>query len=229
MKQTEDKCIKCKFRSRAADTLNEEELLQLSKNCYEVPLEPDETVIREGTPGNHVAYLRKGLAKVHKTGPKHTDQILKLVLPGYYIGVQTLLSQPTHLYSATTLEPSSVCYIDFSFFKRMLQVNAQFAYELITYISNDELKYFERMINHNQKQVSGRLADTILYLGDEVYQSSSFTLSLSRKDLAALVCSTRETLTRALFELHNTNVLKVDNKHIEIISRDMLQKISRNG
>lgn len=211
------------------EMLRDEELEELSHSCSRLDLKAGTNILREKTPGTHIAYLQNGLAKVHKTGPKNTDQILKLILPGYYVGIQTLLTRQTHLYSATTLEPSSICYIDINFFKRMLQVNASFAYELITYISRDELNYFERILSHNQKQVAGRLADTLIYLADEVYKTDAFKLPLTRKDLAALVCSSRETVIRALFELHNSKIITIEHKDITILSRNKLEQISRNG
>lgn len=229
MEAVKNNCSDCLIRAKAMDSLSRVELDHLSDSCHEIKINAGEIILKEQAPGRHVAFLRKGLAKIHKRGPRGKDEILKLVLPGYFIGIQTLLTQKNHLYSATALEDSSVCFIDFNFFKKMLYANAQFAYDLIMYISNDELNYFERMLNHNQKQVNGRLADTLLYLADEVYHSDSFSLPLSRKDLAALICSSRETVSRALVDLQNSNVLKLENKNIKIISKKMLKKISVNG
>ncbi len=50
-----------------------------------------------------------------------------------------------------------------------------------------------------------------------------------RKGLTALICSSRESVSKALVDLQNSNVLKLENKNIKIISKKMLKKISVNG
>ena len=229
MKAIRHHCPECLIRARAMDSLTRKELGNLAESCYEIKINSGEIILKEETPGKEVAYLREGLAKIHKTGPMDKDQILKLVLPGSFVGIQTLLTQKKHLYSVTALEESSVCYIEFDFFNKMLLKNAKFGYDLISYISKDELNYFERMLSHNQKQVIGRLADTLLYLSNEVYQSDEFPLSLTRKDLASIICSSRETVSRALVDLQNSKIIKLENKRIRILSKEMILKISRNG
>ena len=223
-------CETCAIRSKAVETLNPEEILLLSENCAEVSLKPGELIIKEGLLSSHIAFLKSGLAKICKKGVKEIDQILKIVQPGSYIGMQTVLSNKIHQYSASAVEECTVCYIDIWSFRELINRNAQFANELILFLCREELSYFSRFVNVHQKQVDGRLADTVHFFSEEINEGANkFRIPLSRNDIAALVCATRESVTRAIKDLSDIDTIRVDGKNFEIINYDLLKKISEKG
>ena len=223
-------CETCAIRSKAVETLNTEELNLLSENCAEVSLQPGESIIKEGLLSSHIAYLKSGLAKICKKGVKGIDQILKIVKPGSYIGMQTVLSSKIHQYSASAIEECVVCYIDIYSFRELIGRNAQFANELILFLCREELSYFNRFVNVHQKQIDGRLADTILFFSEEINDGSKdFMIPLSRNDLAALVCATRESVTRAIKDLSDIETISVNGKYFKILNESLLRKISEKG
>jgi CRP-like cAMP-binding protein len=223
-------CENCVIRSRATETLSAEDLELHNENCTEVNVKPDEIIIKEGLLSSHIAYLKSGLSKIHKKGVKGTDQILKILQPGSYIGMHTILSNKIHQYSASAVEDSQVCFIDISLFKQLISKNTQFANELILYLCHDELSYFDRFVNIHQKQINGRLADTILFFSKEVNKGSlEFDIPLSRYDVAALIFSTRESVTRSIKELSEIGTIQVNGKHFKILNLTLLNTISEKG
>ena len=222
-------CEQCTIHSKAVQTLTKEELKIHQENCAEIKLPASEKIITEGLLSTHVAYLKTGLAKVHKKGIKGTDQILKIVQPGSYIGIQTVLADKIHQYSASTLEESVICYIDIFTFRTLILKNSAFANELILYLCKDELIYYNRFINVHQKQINGRMADTILFFADEVKKTHEFMMPLSRADIAALICSTRESVTRAIKDLSEVGSIDVDGKQFKILNYKLLKTISEKG
>jgi len=223
-------CENCVFRSRATETLSIEELDLHNENCTEVGVNGGEIIIKEGLLSSHIAYLKSGLAKIHKKGVKGTDQILKLVQPGSYIGMQTILSNKIHQYSASAVENSRVCFIDIHLFKQLLTRNTAFANEIILYMCNDELTYFDRFVNIHQKQINGRMADTVIYFSNEIYHGShDFEIPLSRFDIAALIFATRESVTRSIKDLSEIGAIQVHGKHFKILNYSLLETISKNG
>lgn len=222
-------CTSCDIKSKAVETLRDKELDFLNRNCAEVVLKKNEHIIKEGTLSSHIAYIKSGLAKIHMMGPSGKDQILRLVPPGYYIGIQTILFDKIHRYSATALKPSRICYIDIFSFKELIKRNHQFAYELILYLCQNEMSYYDRFVNQFQKHLNGRLADALIYFANTVSQSDEFELPLSRTDLGALIGATRESVSRAIHELMDIGVICMDGKMIQIKNYEMLNKISKSG
>jgi CRP/FNR family transcriptional regulator len=226
---TKTECPYCAFKSRAVETLTDDQLNMMTENCAEVICKPGEHIIKEGTLSSHIAYLKCGLAKVHMTGPGGQDQILKIASQGSYIGIQTILTDKIHRYSASALKESIVCYIDINLFKELLKKNPQFAFEMIIYLCTDELSYFERFVNMSQKNVNGRLADALLYFSQNISKSAEFTLPLSRNDLAGLIGARRESVARSIKEFSDSGLIDTNGKFFQINEMDVLKKISENG
>jgi len=222
-------CPYCAFKSRAVETLTDDQLNMMTENCAEVICKPGEHIIKEGTLSSHIAYLKCGLAKVHMIGPGGQDQILKIASQGSYIGIQTILTDKIHRYSASALKESIVCYIDINLFKELLKKNPQFAFEMIIYLCTDELSYFERFVNMSQKNVNGRLADALLYFSQNISKSTEFTLPLSRNDLAGLIGARRESVARSIKEFTDSGLIDTNGKLFQINDIEVLKKISENG
>lgn len=223
-------CKNCIIRSKAVNTLNTQELNILMESCAETTFNPRENIIKEGTLSSHIAYLKSGLVMVSKKGVKEVDQILKIVQKGNYIGLQTVLYEKINMFSVTALEKSVVCFIDNMSFKELISRNTQFANELLLFLCHEELGYFERFVNIHQKQINGRMADIILFFSKEIYDHElAFDIPLSRNDMAALICTTRESITRAIKDLLEVEVIRAKGKRFEILDLKKLEKISQSG
>ena len=222
-------CINCKIKSKAAGTLNEEELEFLGQNCTEILLQKGETILREGRIASHIAYIKSGLAKLHMKGPAGRDQILKIVTPCSYLGIETVMLQKIHSYSASVLMDAKVCYVDIRSFRDLISRNPGFASEIILYLCQDELSYFGRFVNLSQKQVIGRLADALLFFSTDVYHKPVFEIPLSRSDLSALIGATRETVTRGLKGLSDDGIIRIKGRKVEIVEVQRLESVARRG
>ncbi len=223
-------CKNCVIRSKAVDTLSEVELHVLMENCAEATFSPGEHIIKEGLLSSHVGYLKSGLAIISKKGVKGIDQILKIVLPKNYIGLQTVLFEKTNQYSVKAVNECVVCFIDNLSFKKLISRNPQFDDELLLFLCKEELNYFDRFVNWHQKQINGRMADILLFFSENIHgQASTFEIPLSRYELASLICTTRESLTRSIRELSEIKVIRVKGKEFHILDPVMLQKISQSG
>ncbi len=223
-------CETCIIRSKAVNMLNPKELRFLMESCAETTYNPRESIIKEGMLSSHIAYLKSGLAMVSKKGVKGVDQILKIVQPGNYLGLQTILFEKVNQFSVTALDKCVVCFIDNLSFKELISRNNQFANELLLFLCREELTYFERFVNIHQKQIAGRIADIILFFSEKIYSNAlTFEMPLSRGDIAALVCTTRESVTRAIKDLSEIKTIRVTGRKFEILDLARLKKINQSG
>ena len=188
-----------------------------------------ENIIKQGAFTTNIVYIKSGLVKEHMSGPNGKDEIMKITKAPAYIGVPSALGGRIHKYSCTALEHTSVCFIDLYIFNELLLTNTYFSRELILNLSQDLLEHFTRCVNKTQKQLYGSLAETILYLSEKIYCSDSFSLSLTRAELGALIGTTRETVTRILHEYTENGLISIRGKKFKILEKDMLQRISDAG
>jgi CRP/FNR family transcriptional regulator len=221
-------CESCLIKSCAAEVLNKQELQVLSANCAGVSYNKNEKLFQQGSLCSNIIYVKTGIVKIHKKGPLK-DQILKLVKSPRFIGIPTVLGDKVNHYSATALTPTTVCFIVTDIFKTLILRNGKFANEVINSICQDELNFYDLSINQMQKQIHGRLADALLFLSDEIFESDSFELPLSRSDLGDYIQATRESVTRALSRLKADGLIDMQGRQINLVDKKMLEKISKLG
>ncbi|MDZ7777130.1 MAG: helix-turn-helix domain-containing protein [Bacteroidales bacterium] len=85
------------------------------------------------------------------------------------------------------------------------------------------------MLELTQRQMPGRVAGSLLYLAEEVYNTNDMMLDISRQDLAELSGMTKESAIRILKEFKDAGYISLDTQHLTIHDSGNLEKISQNG
>jgi len=224
----ENECKNCPFNSKAASTLSDCSFDQLNANHAVVCFRKGDSIIKQGMYSTNVAFLRTGLAKIHLAGPYH-EQIVRIVKAPTYLGLPTTFGDKINQYSVTAVSDVEVCFIDVNIFRDLLKQNEQFSYEIILELCRNELESFRRCANRTQKQIRGNMADALLDFSNTIFRSDTFTIPLSQAELANLVDTSRESVSRVLTEFDKDGIIKLTGKQIEITNKKSLQLISQNG
>ena len=223
------KCKNCPVKSCAVSVLENHELELMSCNVSEAGFGKGETLFKEKIFNSHVAYIQSGLVKIHMSATGGKDYIINLVKAPAYLGLATIFGDRVNNYSATTLEPTTACFIDIDTFKNLIYGNGKFAYEIISDICRNELLDYKRFALQSHKQTPGRIAGVILYFAEKVYQSDCFELPLSRNEIAELIGISRESVTRGLMTFKKDGIIDINKHHIQILKMDKLHSIDRAG
>jgi CRP/FNR family transcriptional regulator, polysaccharide utilization system transcription regulator len=83
----------------------------------------------------------------------------------------------------------------------------------------------KKIICLNQKNVRGRIAESLLSLKD-FYGDKSFRLSITRKELGEMSGISEENTVRILTELRKDGIVGIEGRKIEILDMPLLRKIS---
>lgn len=223
-----NECNICIFKSTAAKKLNQEEIEKLSFNCALAKFGKNDSVIKQGTFSTNVAYLRRGLVKIHISGPYH-EQIVRLLKAPGYLGLPTTFGDKINQYSVTVIDDAEVCFIDIGTFRQLLHTNPDFSYEILIDICKNELEVYNKCANRTQKQIRGKIADFLLELSDNIYNSDIFKIPVNQQEIGNLVDSSRENVSRVFNEFKKDGIISISNKKIGIINKDSLIMISTNG
>jgi CRP/FNR family transcriptional regulator len=223
-----DYCLTCIVKSKAAKKLTRDENEKLSYNCAFVRFQKGDSLIKQGTFSTNVAYLRKGLVKLHIAGPYY-EQIVRIVKAPGYLGLPTTFGDKINQYSVSAVDEAEVCYIDLNTFRNLLRSNPDFSYEIMIDICRNELEVYNRCANRTQKQVRGKIADVLLDMSEKIYDSDTFTMPLNQEDIGNLVDSSRESVSRVLNEFEKDGIIAANGKKIELKNKDSLRLISAKG
>jgi len=96
-------------------------------------------------------------------------------------------------------------------------------------LCRNELDVYNRCASRTQKQIWGKIADVLLEMSDQIYNSDVFTLPVNQEDMGNLIDASRESISRLLSEFEKDGIIKMSGKKVEIINKKSLVLISTNG
>lgn len=227
-----DNCCKSCFRgekSNVFNSLTQHELDFLIAGKKQLRFEPGDVIVKQNDHANFGICIRDGITKVCIKGPKEKSLIVKIGTRRDFLTGGSIYGEEHYEYSIVALTPVTVCFIDSTTLKGLLSMNKIFASKLMRYYSL-QLQYILNKISVlTQKYAPGRVADTILYLKNDVYKSNPFDVHLSRSELADLSNMTIESFVRTIMDFKKDGIIKLENKTFEIVGETNLVKISRSG
>ena len=223
-----NECIDCACVMKSMGTLKNCQLENLEKNHAVVKFKKGNSIIKQGMFSTNVVFLRSGLAKIHITGP-YNEQIVRLIKAPTYLGLPTTFGNKVNQYSVTAVLDSEVCFIDISMFRIILKENSEFSAYIIQELSKSELESYRRCANRTQKQTRGNLADVLIDMADNIFESDSFMLPISQSDIGNLVDASRESVNRLLSEFISDIIIEMKGREVSILNKKSLQIISSNG
>lgn len=209
--------------------LNNEEKDYLSKYSNIVHYNRRNTIFLQNTRTSHIMYVKEGLVKIYKEGRMGKTVILKLATPNTFIGLMSTFGSEIHEYSGAAIYPTDILYIDNNAFRSLINSNGEFASRLVKILSQNGLYVFNKLIAQTHKQLPGRIADVLLYFSETIYQTLRFELPLTRKELAELAGTTKESFIRTLTEFKNDKIIEVIDNEIEIKSIKIVKTLSELG
>lgn len=211
------------------ELLTKEDLNELKQILNLVAFHNREVIFRQQTPASHVLFVKSGLVKIYKEGRYKRNFILKIAAPGEFIGLMSVFGSTMNQFSASAIESAEIGYIEKKSFVSVMQKNAGFSNEVIRFISDEGLFIFERLIGQSHKQLPGRIADVILYFSDKIYKKNEFEFPFTRRELAELAGTTKESFIRTLSEFKNDKIISLDGSKVIIKSMKIIRTLSELG
>ena len=229
MYQQKKTCQDCITKSTCFKKLSILELEVADANRVELNYRKGENIAKQGAFVTQILYLQKGLVKVYMETKSENDMILNIFNEGSLIGLSNIFSGAPMQYSVAAIEDSVICAIDKKIIEDMVKNNGDFAQSIIEDINKCTFYHFKKLIAATQKQLNGRMADALLHLSDEVYHSNEFEMVLSRKELAELAGMSMMSAVRVIKDMQKNGIIRENNGHIYITSREKLEELSIYG
>lgn len=222
-------CINCKNKADIFSDLNDLELGRVNDCRVSMHYYPGEIIFKQGSPCHDFVCVTSGLVKCFVEGEDDKKIIIGFVRPIEYIFSPGSYTDKRHHFTAIACEETTVCLVASEVFQNLVKTNSEFANDFISKISSQAIELCNQLTNLTQKQIPGRMADTLLRLSQIVYKSNPFTSCLSRQDMADMCGMTKESVVRALKTFKDENIIAVDGNTIHLLNVPMLETISKIG
>jgi len=222
-------CVDCTCRSEMFNKLAKEELEFVFQNKATILYRKGEIIRKQGTAMTHVISVTSGLVKVYLEGPEKKHTIVRIVKPTNFIGGPGIFLDQVHHYSVSALLDTMVCFIDMKAFRKVLEQNKSFSEEFMKDYSRKVLLVYQRLINLTHKEVPGRMAETLLYLSDSVFNSDHFEMYLTKQDLADISGMSKDSCLKILREFQKEGIIFLKNNQLQLLKPEILKRIANFG
>jgi CRP/FNR family transcriptional regulator len=176
----------------------------------------------EGQTPRGVFVLCQGRVKLTSTNREGRTFILRIVEPGEILGLHEIVTDKAHELTVETLQPSQLAFISRNDFLPFLKQHGDLCLHVAQQLSDDCQSAYEviRSIGLSHS-VSEKLARLLLQWsadGQVVAGAIRIKLALTHEEVAQLIGTTRETVTRILGEFKKRRVL--ESKGATLLIRD---------
>jgi CRP/FNR family transcriptional regulator, dissimilatory nitrate respiration regulator len=186
-------------------------------------------VFSEGDEGTGFYVVLSGRIKIYKLSHEGKEQILHIFGSGEPFGEVAVFAGERFPAHAEAIEKTELLFCPRRAFMGLIRRDPSLAMNILALLSN-RLKYFTQLVeNLSLKGIPQRLAAYLLYLGDRKEGSATVKLAISKGQLASLLGTIPETLSRILSKLVNQEFIRVQGRDITVVNRKALQELAAGG
>lgn len=188
-----------------------------------------EIIFSEGEPASGFYIVQSGRIKIYKLSFEGKEQILHIYGPGKPFGEVPVFQGEYFPATAQTLEPSTIIFLPRREFVARITANPSLAMNMLAVLSM-RLREFTVMVeNLALKEVPARLAAYLLVLAEEQKTPAAVVLPVSKNQLAGLIGTTPETISRTLTKMAADGLLEVNNREITLLDIEGMRELSETG
>jgi CRP/FNR family transcriptional regulator len=188
-----------------------------------------EIIFSEGEPGNGFYVVAEGLVKIFKVSSEGKEQILHIFGTGEPFGEVPVFTGQPFPANAEALAKSRLLFFPRVDFVGLITGNPSLALNMLAVLSMRLRQFTVQIENLSLKEVPGRLASYIIYLAEEQGNDDSVKLNISKNQLASLLGTIPETLSRMFSKMTDMKLIDVSGRNIKLLDRSGLISLSEHG
>lgn len=203
--------------------LPDSQLNEIMDISFEKSFGKGQTIFFEGDEGNGFYLVATGKVKIFKMSPAGKEQILHIFGPGEPFGEVPVFHGHPFPASAESLIKTRLLFFPRRKFVNLVNNNPSIAMNMLAVLSMRLRRFTAQIENLSLKEVPARLAGYLLYLQEEQGGSETVELEISKGQLASLLGTIPETLSRIFSKMTDEGLIEVDGRRITIKNREAME------
>jgi len=194
--------------------VSEGDLEELATHLIERRFPKNATVVEEGLPGDYMYVIREGRVKVTKASEDGREKIMNFLEKGAFFGDMALLGNETRSASVKTLEESLLLALSRRDFIDLLRQSPDLSLAVIEELANRLRETNEQARSLSFQGVEDRTRSLFERIArpEARAQGARMTPVLTHQQIADMVGTSRETVTRAIKQLKQSGWLTQEGK-----------------
>jgi CRP-like cAMP-binding protein len=206
--------------------LTVEQLEKIARIVSDREYKKGQLIFSEGDEGVGFYLVVQGRVKVYKLSSEGKEQIMHIFGPGKPFAEVPVFEGSRYPANASAMDKCRLFFFPKKAFISLIQENPSLAINMMSSLSQ-RLKQFSNLIESlSLKEVPGRLASYILYLSDKNGSIDEFKLDIAKSQLASLLGTIPETLSRIFAKMGSRELVEIDGPNIIILDRESLEDLA---
>jgi len=210
------------------EPLSEEELEEFSRRVPDTHVERGRILYAPGDRSEALFMLKKGRVRIYRVTPDGWEFTLAVVDAGTMFGEMALTAQRLREAYAEATEPSDICVLRNADLERLVRANPEVGLRMMRVLSERLRACETRLEDIGLKDVPARLASLVLQLAESegvvTPEGPKIHTRYTHRQLATMIGSSRETITRAFTKLQRTGAVELRRRHIYIKDMGALER-----
>jgi len=192
--------------------VREEDLEALAKVVIERRFAKNTTIVEEGLSGDYMYAIREGRVKVTKASADGREKILSFFEAGGFFGEFSLFDHEPRSASVKTLEDSRLFALSRRDVLEVLRRSPDFSLAVIGALVARLRATGEQATSMSFQRVKARTQDLFDRIAKEEHDGRRMTPSLTHQQIADMIGTSRETVTRVVKQLKQDDWLDQEGK-----------------
>lgn len=185
-------------------------------------------IFMEGEPGEGFHYIKSGKVKITQMAPDGREHIINILGPGEVFAEVLLFNRGPYPATAVAIEDSVIGIIKNNDLEKVVTENSRIALHIIRVMSKKLIHAQMKIRTLALSDTVSRTAQVLVRLsrqyGQPVTGGVQIAIDMTRQDLANLVGTTRETVSRVLSSLKKDKVIDFAEHQIIILDEKSLRR-----
>jgi CRP/FNR family transcriptional regulator len=230
-----ESCITCKLRAdRVFCDLPEAALQAFEKIKYATAYPQGAVLFVEGQLPRGIFMLCQGNVKLSINSPNGRTMIVKLAEPGEVLGLSATISGKPYEVTAATIDPCQVNFVKRDDFLRFLKDHVAVCFKVAEQLGE---KYYNACkdvrslgLSHSAvEKLAALLLEWSCKTGESAKPEPRLKLRLTHEEIAQMIGTTRETVTRLFAELKKRQIVQSKGSTLLIRNTAALRDIANHN
>lgn len=235
----QNSCLDCSASHCFIKYCNEEAKGEADTLRNPIVIAKNQIIFIQGTTAGGIYFVSSGMVKVTQKIGNEKERVVRFAKKGDIIGHRGfgINKHPMYSVSASAMSVCSLCYFEYKRFYNLLYDCNKLSLRLMEFYSEELQKSEFRNSILSNLPVRERLAHALIELNNffsngnletasgQYSQNGDGRISISRKDLANYIGTTRENVCNFLTEFKNDELIDVSENGIKVLLPDQLNRI----
>lgn len=194
-------------------------LTELSSLMKEVHYKKNTVVINQGEISRNLFIVVYGRLKVFATDEDGNQTIFSFLHSDNFFGELSLIDDAPRSATVITLEDAVLLSLSHSDFFEFINKHTDLYWPLFKSLTNRIRQMDETICTLTSRDIYGRLVETLYDQAQENNNGVLITDKLTHQDLAEMIGSSREMISRIFADLKNGGYIEVDKKQVIILKQ----------